>query len=68
MKDILEAKRIVSRGEWSSLSTGKEGLKKKKKERNKITGFGSRKENNDDLTKTFLGVEVEEEAEGNPRG
>ena len=37
-KDILEAKRIISRGEWSSLSKGKEGLKKKKK----VTGFGPR--------------------------
>lgn len=33
VEDILEAERIVSRGEWSSLSTGKEGLKKKKKKK-----------------------------------
>lgn len=63
-KDILEAKRIISRGEWSSLSKGKEGLKKKKK----VTGFGPREKKKTMVTlpKTRLGGEAE--AEVNPRG
>lgn len=63
-KDILEAKRIISRGEWSSLSKGKEGLKKKKK--NHWIWPKGKKKTMVTLPKTLLGGEAE--AEVNPRG